>query len=93
MAGKPLTRSGKTCTAIKKNGERCQSKKLYKGEKCKYHGGLSLNAEEKAKITAETGREFRKTGPATPDGWARTLAGFRRWVEERRKAREQRCPS
>ena len=41
MAGKPLSRFGASCTAIKKTGERCQSKKTYAGNKCRFHGGLS----------------------------------------------------
>lgn len=43
------------CGARKKTGERCRSKKLHRGAKCKFHGGLSTGArtpEGKAKAIA-----------------------------------------
>lgn len=32
------------CGAQKKTGERCRSKELHRGGKCKFHGGLSTGA-------------------------------------------------
>jgi len=32
------------CGALKKNGQRCRSKKLHRGKKCRFHGGLSTGA-------------------------------------------------
>jgi len=32
------------CGAKKKTGERCRSKMLHRGGKCKFHGGLSTGA-------------------------------------------------
>ena len=43
------------CGARKKTGERCRSKMLHRGGKCKFHGGLSTGArtpEGKAKSIA-----------------------------------------
>jgi hypothetical protein len=43
------------CGARKKIGERCRSKSLHRGGKCKFHGGLSTGArspEGKAKSIA-----------------------------------------
>jgi hypothetical protein len=43
------------CGARKKTGERCRSKKLYRGGRCKFHGGLSTGArtpEGKARAIA-----------------------------------------
>lgn len=31
----------RVCGALKKTGERCRSKDLHRGGKCKFHGGLS----------------------------------------------------
>lgn len=50
----------KICGAIKKNGIPCQCKKLYRGQKCRFHGGLSLTNEDRDRITRETGRVFQK---------------------------------
>jgi hypothetical protein len=97
MAGRPRKRSGKTCGAIKKDGIPCRCIMLFKGGRCKYHAGKSLNGAEKARITAETGRIFKKTGPNTPEGLARIgalakargfaklQAGYLAWIEERRR--------
>lgn len=43
------------CGARKKTGERCRSKDLHRGGKCKFHGGLSTGArtpEGKARAIA-----------------------------------------
>jgi len=32
------------CGALKKTGDRCRSKSLHRGGKCKFHGGLSSGA-------------------------------------------------
>lgn len=45
----------RVCGARKKTGERCRSKSLHRGGKCKFHGGLSTGArtpEGKAKAIA-----------------------------------------
>jgi hypothetical protein len=45
----------RVCGARKKTGERCRSKELRRGGKCKFHGGLSTGArtpEGKAKAIA-----------------------------------------
>lgn len=34
----------RVCGARKKDGERCRSKDLHRGGKCKFHGGLSTGA-------------------------------------------------
>lgn len=34
----------RVCGARKKTGERCRSKELHRGGKCKFHGGLSTGA-------------------------------------------------
>jgi hypothetical protein len=64
---------------------------LFRGSKCRFHGGLSLTAEDKERISKETGRQFKKTGPATPEGKARSYAardaGWRYWKQ--RLANEQ----
>ena len=36
------------CGARKKTGEPCRSKMLYRGGKCKFHGGLSTGAKTSA---------------------------------------------
>jgi hypothetical protein len=48
-------REKQVCGARKKTGERCRSKDLHRGGKCKFHGGLSTGArtpEGKAKAIA-----------------------------------------
>lgn len=48
-------RSKRVCGAMKKTGERCRSKELHRGGKCKFHGGLSTGArtpEGKARAIA-----------------------------------------
>lgn len=45
----------RVCGARKKTGERCRSKELHRGGKCKFHGGLSTGArtpEGKARAIA-----------------------------------------
>lgn len=45
----------RVCGARKKTGERCRSKSLHRGGKCKFHGGLSTGArtpEGKARAIA-----------------------------------------
>ena len=37
-------RPKRVCGARKKTGERCRSKDLHRGGKCKFHGGLSTGA-------------------------------------------------
>ena len=52
-AGRWLTK--RVCGAMKKTGERCRSKDLHRGGKCKFHGGLSTGArtpEGKARAIA-----------------------------------------
>lgn len=78
---KRLTRR---CGAIKKNGEPCRCLMLYRGFRCKYHGGLSLTKADKERITKETGRIFRKTGPQSPEAWARVRAGHAAYVARRK---------
>lgn len=41
LAGRKLRR---VCGARKKTGDRCRSKDLHRGGRCKYHGGLSTGA-------------------------------------------------
>ena len=48
-------REKQVCGARKKTGERCRSKDLHRGGKCKFHGGLSTGArtpEGKARAIA-----------------------------------------
>lgn len=48
-------KSKRVCGAMKKTGDRCRSKELHRGGKCKFHGGLSTRArtpEGKAKAIA-----------------------------------------
>lgn len=48
-------RPKRVCGARKKTGERCRSKGLHRGDKCKFHGGLSTGArtpEGKARAIA-----------------------------------------
>lgn len=48
-------RPKRVCGARKKTGERCRSKSLHRGGKCKFHGGLSTGArtpEGKARAIA-----------------------------------------
>lgn len=48
-------KSKRVCGAMKKTGDRCRSKELHRGGKCKFHGGLSTGArtpEGKAKAIA-----------------------------------------
>lgn len=57
-----MTHGRKTCGAINRRELPCQCKKLFRGGKCKFHGGLSLTNADRARITAETGRIFAKPG-------------------------------
>lgn len=41
MAGRPRTRSGKVCGARNRRGLPCQCKLLFRGGRCRFHGGLS----------------------------------------------------
>jgi len=41
MAGSPLKAEGKRCGARRWNGQLCRSLLLLKGNKCKFHGGMS----------------------------------------------------
>lgn len=53
VAGRGLSK--RVCGAMKKTGERCRSKELHRGGKCKFHGGLSTGArtpEGKARAIA-----------------------------------------
>lgn len=87
MAGMPYRRSGKKCSAFARStGKPCQCPKTLKGGKCKFHGGMSLNAKEMELITRKTGRVFKKRGPATEEGRARRDAGRDRYHQERRLA-------
>jgi len=47
---------------------------LLKGKKCPNHGGCSLNKEDKERISMETGRQFKKPGPSTEEGKARSYS-------------------
>lgn len=66
----PRRRKGVICGAKNRRGLPCQCKMLFRGGRCKFHGGLSLTNADRARITAETGRIFRKPGrrakPKTP---------------------------
>lgn len=97
MPGRPRTREarrlGLTCGAKTRKGTPCQRRLLLKGGKCPNHGGCSLSNADKARITMETGRQFKKSGPATEEGRARSYAArdagrAKRW--ERHKLAEQR---
>ena len=58
----------RVCGARKKTGERCRSKLLHRGGKCRFHGGLSTGAkspEGKAKSIAAR------------------MAGRDRWIQNR----------
>ena len=71
MAGRPLTRKnrieGKTCGAKNRRGLPCQCKLLLRGNKCKFHGGMSTGAK-----TPE-GRE--RALAALREGWLRWRKG------------------
>lgn len=41
----PFRKAARVCGARKKTGERCRSKALHRGSKCKFHGGLSTGAK------------------------------------------------
>jgi len=41
----PFRKAKRICGARKKTGERCRSKALHRGDKCKFHGGLSTGAK------------------------------------------------
>ncbi|MFZ2540998.1 MAG: HGGxSTG domain-containing protein [Gallionella sp.] len=41
----PFRKAARICGARKKTGERCRSKALHRGGKCKFHGGLSTGAK------------------------------------------------
>ena len=95
VAGSPYKRAaretGKTCGAFARStGKPCRCIKLLKGGKCALHGGKSLSAKDKERITRKTGRIFQKTGPKTSDGRARSFAardaGRDRYIRERRLA-------
>ncbi len=45
---KPTGMVKRICGARKKDGERCRSKALHRGSKCKFHGGLSTGARTTA---------------------------------------------
>ena len=61
------------CGALRKTGERCRSKHLLKGRRCKYHGGMSSGP----KTTEGLGRTVTAM-----------LAGLERWRIEHRRLRE-----
>ena len=88
---KSLRTGARCCGARTRKGTPCQRLLLLKGRKCPNHGGMSLNKADKARITAATGRQFKKTGPATPEGKARSFAardaGRDRYWRERRISR------
>ena len=69
MAGKPLTRYGKICGAMNRRGLPCQCKAVFRGGKCKYHGGLSTGP---------------KTPEGKIRAIAAMREGFKRYVEKRR---------
>ena len=93
MAGRPRTRearkAGITCGAKTRKGTPCQRKYLLKGGKCPNHGGLSLTKADKERITATTGRIFKKPGPATEEGWRRSREALSAWRARRTELREK----
>ncbi len=61
------------CGALKKSGERCRSKHLLKGQRCRYHGGMSTGPK--------TTEGLARTVTAM-------LAGLERWRVEQRRLRD-----
>ena len=61
------------CGALRKTGERCRSKRVLKGHRCKYHGGMSSGPK--------TAEGLARTVTAM-------LAGLERWRIEQRRLRE-----
>ena len=61
------------CGALRKTGERCRSKRVLKGHRCKYHGGMSSGPK--------TAEGLARTVTAM-------LSGLERWRAERRRLRE-----
>lgn len=57
------------CGARRKNGERCRSKDLYRGGKCRFHGGLSTGA---------------RTPEGKQRAIAAMRAGYKRWLMSKR---------
>lgn len=56
----------KYCGAIKKNGERCRQKAIYRNWRCKFHGGLSTGpvteeGKHQSRINGAKGGRPRKT--------------------------------
>lgn len=41
----PFRKAVRICGSRKKTGERCRCKALHRGDKCKFHGGLSTGAK------------------------------------------------
>lgn len=64
----PFRKAGRICGALKKTGERCRSKALHRGNKCKFHGGLSTGA---------------KTPEGKARAIAALRAGQARWLAEK----------
>jgi hypothetical protein len=93
VPGQPRTRSGKVCRAQNRKGLPCQCKLLLNGNRCRFHGGKSLTNADRDEITRKTGRTFKKTGPNTPEGMARSYAardaGRARYLQERRERSQQ----
>jgi hypothetical protein len=93
MAGRARTRRnrqlGITCSAIKKNGQRCGCWLLFKGGKCKHHGGLSTGPktpEGKARsLAAVQAGARRRHETMTPEQKAAHVAKLqeanKRWRE------------
>lgn len=62
-------RPKRVCGARKKTGERCRSKDLHRGGKCKFHGGLSTGA---------------RTPEGQAKAIAAMRAGHAKWLSESR---------
>ena len=61
------------CGALRKTGERCRSKFLLKGQRCKYHGGMSSGPKTTEGLARTVGA---------------MLAGLERWRAEQRRLRD-----
>lgn len=64
----PFRKAVRICGARKKTGERCRCKALHRGDKCKFHGGLSTGA---------------KTPEGKERALAALRAGQARWIADK----------
>ncbi|OGT70539.1 MAG: hypothetical protein A3H44_09825 [Gammaproteobacteria bacterium RIFCSPLOWO2_02_FULL_57_10] len=65
------------CDAIKKNGEPCRQKALYRNWRCKFHGGMSTGpvtdeGKQQSRINGRKGGRPRKTQVLQPQDYLKT---------------------